>query len=470
MAPESIWLLLFLSPSWILNNLCTHWLRMASCAVYVEELDSDGGGGAVMVSAVVRAPPSDVAKNLIRTRKREGLAVFAGAKTLKVIDDNTHIVGQTWEGSGIIGRLTAPREIVLLRTWRKDTDGTYIVLYQSTSHISMRKQKSSWFSWATPVRVEVEAAGFTIAPLLPQYSIPGHESQESLVTLVLKADLGGMLSGGNAAGSLLSPVLGNAVRSMLEPVVTSIVVLRDQVEQNRFVIRPLSHVLDVDSEDNAVRELAKPSLTRSATMMISREHRTLAEAQMQATKQPRMTTDHIVLDKTKISHVTTVEEQPAVEPEEEQAPDDSWAIAGTCQKRFWSSPGNCGFKVRGRNYLQDKKKIPAAVPMFELVAVDLLEMEEPVYHVCQHLPSILHSPAPFLFCVQMMVPSSPPVSLVCSWAAPIQIFGATTEELIKLFEQKQGPCPENVQAFFKCFTEYVFIILVYTLYTYVYVI
>lgn len=102
-------------------------LHINGISVYVEELDEDGGGGALMVSAVVRAPPSDVTSHLVRVRKTEGLAIFAGARTLKVVDSHTHVIGQTWTGSGVLGRVTAPREIVLLRTWRKDPDGTYIV-------------------------------------------------------------------------------------------------------------------------------------------------------------------------------------------------------------------------------------------------------------------------------------------------------------------------------------------------------
>ena len=271
----------------------------------------------------------------------------------------------------------------------------------------------------------MEAAGFTIAPLLPQYAVPGFESQESLVTLVLKADLGGMLSGGSAAGRLLSPILGNAVRSMLEPVVTSIVVLRDQVEQNRFVIRPLSHVLDTELEVRQ-EEITDGSrrLSKSRTMLAYKNKKTLAEEQMHASRY-RKATDSLILDR---KHLEEIEEKEVKEVEtRKKEPDDSWAIAGTCQKKFWCSPGNCNFKIRGKEYLVDRKKIPAAVPMFELVAVDLLEMEEPVYHVCQHLPSIKHSPAPFLFCVQMMVPSVPPVSLVCSWACLLYTSDAADE-------------------------------------------
>lgn len=46
--------------------------------------------------------------------------------------------------------------------------------------------------------VQVQAAGFTIAPLMPQYTHDG-ESREALLTMVLKADLGGYLAGGCGA-------------------------------------------------------------------------------------------------------------------------------------------------------------------------------------------------------------------------------------------------------------------------------
>ena len=51
----------------------------------------------------------------------------------------------------LLRRLCAPREVVLLRTWRKDDDGTYIVLYQSTKHRAVPVSKG----WGGPVRVQV---------------------------------------------------------------------------------------------------------------------------------------------------------------------------------------------------------------------------------------------------------------------------------------------------------------------------
>ena len=313
------------------------------------------------------------------------------------------------------------------------------------------------------MRVKVQAAGFTIAPLLPQYTVHG-ESQESLVTLVLKADMGGLLSAESLGGRLMSPLVGHAMRGMLEPVVASIVVLRDRVEQNRFVIRPLAVASDV-SEPKEERG----KMERAATML-GYKHHNLALNQEEAAER-RPAAEFLVLDARQPSvrkptlsesagaEITALGEE-GVETraefggEREGVISDAWAITGTCDKKYWLSPGNCGLKVRGPDYLTDRKKVLAAPPMFELVAVDLLELEEPMFHVCKHLPSVKYSPAPFMFCVQMMVPSSPPVSLVCTWGAPMEMMGVDPNILIEQFEQEQGPCPENVSSFFRAFTEF----------------
>ena len=45
-------------------------------------------------------------------------------------------------------------------------------------------------------------------------------------------------------------------------------------------------------------------------------------------------------------------------------------------------------KVRGANYLTDKKKIPAQEPVFSLAATDLLQVEEPTFNIARFLPSL----------------------------------------------------------------------------------
>ena len=72
------------------------------------------------------------------------------------------------------------------------------------------------------------SAGFTIAPLSTKYQAAGG-SQECLVTMVLKLDLGGWLSEQSRMGWLLRPFMHGIHSSYLEPMLMSVIALRDKV-------------------------------------------------------------------------------------------------------------------------------------------------------------------------------------------------------------------------------------------------
>ena len=72
------------------------------------------------------------------------------------------------------------------------------------------------------------SAGFTIAPLSSKYQAAGI-SQECLVTMVLKLDLGGWLSEQSRMGWLLRPFMHGIHSSYLEPMLMSVIALRDKV-------------------------------------------------------------------------------------------------------------------------------------------------------------------------------------------------------------------------------------------------
>lgn len=85
-----------------------------------------------------------------------------------------------------------------------------------------------------PVEATVESAGYTIAPLHSKYR-GASQPAECLVTLVLKVDLGGWLSGSQPRFRSLRAAIG---RSWVEPMLLSVLALRDRVEQERFAVRP----------------------------------------------------------------------------------------------------------------------------------------------------------------------------------------------------------------------------------------
>lgn len=76
---------------------------------------------------------------------------------------------------------------------------------------------------------QVDSAGFTLAPLQPQFrSGASNIPQSCLVTFVLKADLGGFLSEKSLAASVL-PWQRQMVNSFLHSMLTAIMALRDTV-------------------------------------------------------------------------------------------------------------------------------------------------------------------------------------------------------------------------------------------------
>lgn len=64
------------------------------------------------------------------------------------------------------------------------------------------------------------------------------------------------------------------------------------------------------------------------------------------------------------------------------------ALDGVLNPRFWENPGSAGFKVRGPNYLKDRKKIPTSQPKFNLDWVYLVRLQSPLHNIGHHLPAL----------------------------------------------------------------------------------
>ena len=59
--------------------------------------------------------------------------------------------------------------------------------------------------------------------------------------------------------------------------------------------------------------------------------------------------------------------------------------------------------------MSDKKKVPAEGCEAELMNVDLVEVDEKVWHIARSLPAVTRSTAPFMFVMQARYPDSNPV-------------------------------------------------------------
>ncbi len=163
--------------------------HMNGVAVYAEESgvvdEGEEEGGALMASTVVTGSPKACFNEIMRTHQRSRAATAAEAVTgathglgfgdavlLERLDSHTDVVLQTMQPAGLLGSLCAPRTMVLLRTWRLDLDGTYIVLYQSTTHRLAPPEKWGWPWSRVPVRAHVSVCLFACVCVFLPSSLP----------------------------------------------------------------------------------------------------------------------------------------------------------------------------------------------------------------------------------------------------------------------------------------------------------
>ena len=407
----------------------TPWYTEDGVTVYVGR-DADGDD-VLVESFVVRAPPRLCASTLLRSEVDGGTAFGPDPPTLlRVVDAHTQYLGVRWRAAGPIGGLlAAPRDLLLKRTWRRDDDGQYVVLYTSADEevgagsVAAAAAAAEWRSGRPTllpaVRGRVLSSGYTFAPLLPEYD-PARACGETLVTHVAKLDAGGALAALRAAGPIGRALAAPAWGALLLPLARRSIALKNQAEAERFVARPFlagSRSATAPpagvaySDDGGTRAAAaarSSSLTHSRS--IFRRSPSVVGGGGGGCIAPTTTT-LLPASPSRPGLAAT----PGVGTTlSARASSDA---AGTMPHQFWSCPGAAGFKVRGPTYLDDHRKIDAGEPMLSLAAVDLLDLDAPTFNVARFLPSITHSPAPFLFVVNLMIPGATPLSVVISWAA-----------------------------------------------------
>lgn len=99
-------------------------------------------------------------------------------------------------------------------------------------------------------------------------------------------------------------------------------------------------------------------------------------------------------------------------------------------QKYWKEPCATSFKVRGGNYIRDRKKKASSPSLFRLFAVDLLKVSKPILSgMCNHPHERVQKCVqaekegksgsqlpPFIFCVNITLPGTPAHHLVMYYA------------------------------------------------------
>ena len=373
-----------------------------------------------MISCVMRGDPQTVFDSVWNFESYSHVkSNLSFLKVVKKVDEHRRVLHVQFPYRGMLRHVMPTRVVLVEATWRQDCDGTFVILFSNHHQVAQYAKAQGGL---VPAKMN---AAVTIAPLKPDFRLKNNYSHECLMTVVMRFEPGGWFETGSIPRIIIS-----ADSFFLQSMVDWFISIRERTEQERFVSKPLR--LAVTSV--AVEETAGYKAAELVKRVTSTAISTLALSQ-----RPKAGDDS---------------DSAVGRRESFMEPSDSEGLNSRLDPKYWSSASADGLKVRGKKYLEDRAKIPAEDPMFDLHRVDLFEFPHPTEHVAPSMDYVKTNPDKFFYIVQLMVPGPPHYSVVAAFEpkdeeaslkadSPFarlmrQFVDGTDEERIELFKLIPG--------------------------------
>ncbi|AQK80044.1 Protein ENHANCED DISEASE RESISTANCE 2-like [Zea mays] len=286
--------------------------------------------------------------------------------------------------------LVWPRDLCYVRYWRRNDDGSYVVLFRSTENQNCGPQPGF-------VRASIESGGFKISPLKSLNGRPRTQVQH-----LMQIDVRGW--GVNYLPSF-------QYYSLLQ-MLNCVAGLREyfsQTDEIHTVPRiPVMHTMVNAASMKKDQNLQEPD---SKTKQADNKHLDMVDEESEDDD------DYQVPD-------ADVEEEPTKSDSDAKNSDPidlSWFSGIIRQdtneksRNCWAVPDSKIFKVRSKNFPHDKSKVPAGKYLMELVAVDWFKDAKRMDHVARRKGSAVQVAAEkgmFTFLVNIQIPGPSHYSLV----------------------------------------------------------
>ncbi|KAH8972155.1 hypothetical protein BDL97_02G180500 [Sphagnum fallax] len=266
-----------------------------------------------------------------------------------------------------------PRDLCYVRYWRRNDDGSYVILFRSQEHPSCPPQPGC-------VRAHLENGGFTITPLKQR----GGSQVRARVQHLVQIDLRGW------GANYIPTCHHSSVTQMLN----SVAGLREWFAQRDGdqAPSPVQRIVKMGSETLPGKKLRKrhSGLQPSASLdnILAGRHLGLQESDDEDV------VFHSLSDCKTVYRVKSTSLpgagsrsnalSTAVNGEAIDLPLFSGSLskgAHDTGKNCWSIPEKDSFRVRSKRFLVDKSKTPAGEPLMQLVAVDWFKDSKRIDHV-----------------------------------------------------------------------------------------
>ncbi|CAA3017542.1 ENHANCED DISEASE RESISTANCE 2 [Olea europaea subsp. europaea] len=260
-----------------------------------------------------------------------------------------------------------PRDLCYVRYWRRNDDGSYVVLFRSREHENCAPQPGF-------VRAHIESGGFNISPMKPRNGRPRAQVQH-----LMQIDLKGWGVG------YISSFQQHCLLQMLNCVAG----LREYFSQtdNRTAAPRIPVMVNMTSVSNSSK--------RSHKLNSSSVHHSPSLDQIQAENKNGALMDEYsdededqVVDQEIFSSSIEIEDKRTADEEEPQDQIDLSIFSGNLRRDnhdkardCWTLSDGNNFRVRSKQFCYDKSKVPAGKHLMELVAVDWFKDSKRMDHV-----------------------------------------------------------------------------------------
>ncbi|KAL6861420.1 hypothetical protein ACP4OV_017120 [Aristida adscensionis] len=289
--------------------------------------------------------------------------------------------------------LVWPRDLCYVRYWRRNDDGSYVVLFRSTEHQNCGPQPGF-------VRALIESGGFKISPLKSLNGRPRTQVQH-----LMQIDLKGW--GMNYVPSF-------QYHSLLQ-MLNCVAGLREyfsQTDDIHTVPRiPMMHTMDNAASVKKDQKLQEANSKQADSGQADNKTLDMVDEESEEDDDYQVPEANLEEELTK-SDSDAKSSDPI---------DLSWFSGVIRQDRneksrnCWTVPDSKIFKVRSKNFAHDKSKVPAGKYLMELVAVDWLKDIKRMDHVARRkgcAAQVAAEKGMFTFLVNIQIPGPSHYSLV----------------------------------------------------------
>ncbi|KAG2550152.1 protein ENHANCED DISEASE RESISTANCE 2-like [Panicum virgatum] len=292
-----------------------------------------------------------------------------------------------------------PRDLCYVRYWRRNDDGSYVVLFQSREHPNCGPQPGF-------VRAHIESGGFNISPLKSR-----NGRIRTQVQHLMQIDLKGWGVG----------YVPSFQQHCLLHMLNSVAGLREwfsQSDESQVLPRiPVMVNMTPSASSKKGRKAQENTMQTSLPMDPSR-HSTILEEESDED-------DEFLIPESEQEPSTREDAEDAKQPGRDEEDSDHIDLSGFSgnlrrddrdnSRDCWRISDGNNFRVRSKNFVYDKSKVPAGKPLMELVAVDWFKDTKRMDHVARRKGCAVQVAAEkglFTLAINLQVPGTTNYSMV----------------------------------------------------------